>query len=588
MNKPISIRDILTEGRYIIPIYQRNFAWSNREITQLICDIYQYDNDYYLGTLIVHVENHRSYVVDGQQRLTALNLIHAVLNSGNQKLSSNLEFESRPKCRTYLDGLLGNYHYTKAEGNVDVSVFAMKEGVEVVENYLINSGIERFSVEKFAKRFYDNTFLFCAELPKATDLNHYFEIMNSRGEQLEQHETVKALLMSKIGENYQREVDTVWNACSMMDSHVLQVLNDFKYIDFKFSEYGDMPSFSDDLTPFTMTEIIAGNDGQKATNQDDSNNCTIEKYRSILDFSNFLLVALSLYIGDVVLDDKKLRSQFQKAAHIDAKGFIEHLLRCRILFDKYVIKMAYDNEEKWQWEIKTYDIADSVLRSSFGDGHEKHQIRMLQSMLQVSFSNNSNKKWLLELMRVIIHFDKHSEADMTREIVNNLIEYSKMRSSQVCEYDMGTKTNHFIFNYLDYLLWQKYYDHVRGQESNEGMDNMARHIFANKNSFHEFRFTIRSSIEHLWPQSLKGEIEKNTCSVDSFGNLCLVSSERNSMYKDKRPLAKKEDFINSRSKESLKQVLMFSMIEKINDWNAEAIREHRMQMMEIINNGNHK
>ena len=36
------------------------------------------------------------------------------------------------------------------------------------------------------------------EVPHDTDLNHYFEIMNSRGEQLEKHEIIKAHCMSVL------------------------------------------------------------------------------------------------------------------------------------------------------------------------------------------------------------------------------------------------------------------------------------------------------------------------------------------------------------------------------------------------------
>ena len=36
------------------------------------------------------------------------------------------------------------------------------------------------------------------QVPKDTDLNHYFEIMNSRGEQLEKHEILKSRLMKEL------------------------------------------------------------------------------------------------------------------------------------------------------------------------------------------------------------------------------------------------------------------------------------------------------------------------------------------------------------------------------------------------------
>jgi len=68
------------------------------------------------------------------------------------------------------------------------------------------------------------------ELPDDTDLNHYFEIMNSRGEQLEKHEILKSYLMNVFNDD--RLADTteqeenknclhlVWEACANMEKYV--------------------------------------------------------------------------------------------------------------------------------------------------------------------------------------------------------------------------------------------------------------------------------------------------------------------------------------------------------------------------------
>lgn len=65
--------------KYVIPLYQRAFAWGDKEIIQLIEDISDFDNSngalYYLGSIIVAKEGNRYEVIDGQQRLTALFLL---------------------------------------------------------------------------------------------------------------------------------------------------------------------------------------------------------------------------------------------------------------------------------------------------------------------------------------------------------------------------------------------------------------------------------------------------------------------------------------------------------------------------------
>ena len=80
------------DNRYIIPIYQRNYAWDIEEVNQLINDIKNHDgNNYYLGALTVKKRADNAFeVIDGQQRLTTLFLILilcGVLQIGSNGLS---------------------------------------------------------------------------------------------------------------------------------------------------------------------------------------------------------------------------------------------------------------------------------------------------------------------------------------------------------------------------------------------------------------------------------------------------------------------------------------------------------------------
>lgn len=58
-------------------------------------------------------------------------------------------------------------------------------------------------------------------MPENTDLNRYFEIMNTRGEQLEQHDILKASLMSNLRDAAERRLfAAIWEACSDMTGYV--------------------------------------------------------------------------------------------------------------------------------------------------------------------------------------------------------------------------------------------------------------------------------------------------------------------------------------------------------------------------------
>ena len=109
MSDMISELRIIEEGktvfdsdlRYTIPLYQRAYTWSDKELIQLIEDIsgIQDDSSYYIGTLIVS-KNDRCYeVIDGQQRLTSLYLL---LNCLGVSVRDNLTFACREKSNNTL------------------------------------------------------------------------------------------------------------------------------------------------------------------------------------------------------------------------------------------------------------------------------------------------------------------------------------------------------------------------------------------------------------------------------------------------------------------------------------------------------
>ena len=90
-----------TDMEYIIPLYQRAYAWEDKQLTQLIEDINDVaeDANYYIGSLIVSKQSGRYEVVDGQQRLTSLYLL---LNCLGIKAKPTLSFACREKSNYTL------------------------------------------------------------------------------------------------------------------------------------------------------------------------------------------------------------------------------------------------------------------------------------------------------------------------------------------------------------------------------------------------------------------------------------------------------------------------------------------------------
>ena len=88
---------------------------------------------------------------------------------------------------------------------------------EVLENML--AGKEE--VDSFTNYFLNNVHIIHYQVPRDVDLNHYFEVMNSRGKQLEKHEIVKAKLLEKLSQDTDRtRFAFLWESCSHMSVHI--------------------------------------------------------------------------------------------------------------------------------------------------------------------------------------------------------------------------------------------------------------------------------------------------------------------------------------------------------------------------------
>jgi uncharacterized protein with ParB-like and HNH nuclease domain len=81
------IRNLLSSGYYRIPRFQRPFSWTQENIQEFWDDVVR-DNptDYFIGSMVVFKEGSQRFgVVDGQQRLTTITVLLAVLRNALQE-----------------------------------------------------------------------------------------------------------------------------------------------------------------------------------------------------------------------------------------------------------------------------------------------------------------------------------------------------------------------------------------------------------------------------------------------------------------------------------------------------------------------
>ena len=637
----LTVAELFSTGQYFIPIYQRNFAWGEPEVKQLLQDVLDEArrakvssstaNHYYIGTLVVDDKGGQRFeTIDGQQRHTTLSLVLSALKNEfaevisqqarekeqNSKkppsqqlnsLSLNLFFDNRKKSTSTLtllsQGITDGCEQASMHGAYDVAVHFFEEHkseLYALMDYLLNQVV-----------------ILRVAVPKGTDLNHYFEIMNNRGEQLEKHEVLKARLMRPLNPVESRVFSTIWDACASMDRYAqLGFKTDLRSKLFG-SNWEQLPGpfesimLSMEVAEATteclsLAEIIetpAFREKQEQKDAEDNG-----RYSSIINFPNFLLQVLRItnvteLAADIPLDDKRLLLSFEQYCNTadDAEAaqfsreFVVKLLDCRLLFDRYIIKRK--DEKDWSLEqLKPNESAYHYIASA---GKFNQQMIMQLSMFHVSYPTQVYKHWLSAALYYLVKQHQMEEFSESQYIhfldqLSDKFFYGRFGKGKQFDYfplcfeetmpehnfdhdnlKQGTHIQNFIFNRLDYRLWQML-------KAGHVLDVDMGFI---KLFFHKFSFTSRTSVEHFFPQHPIAGGSLAEATVHSFGNLCLISHSDNSKYSNNDPATKikqaQDKLRREALTESLKQVFMMSY----DNWgpdNTELIAKHEKMMIEVL------
>lgn len=633
-----SIEDVFNSGKYVIPIYQRNYAWGEPEISQLIRDIYDFacsekrEATYYIGTLVVYeryLDNGEVIyeTIDGQQRLTTLNILVSVINRAFKSqlkkpidYQLNLFFDSRRKSTETLEVLTRQTEELQYDPSKDYNP-NIQQAYRDAEKTLKKLLTTDEKLKEFYEFFTKKVHIMRVSVPRDTNLNHYFEIMNTRGEQLEKHEILKAKLMEVIqdDEALVYAFDLIWEACADMERYVQYGFN-IPQRDALFTE-GDWNQVSCDTLEEVAELVFPLRNKEKTENGKFTGSLTQtaffdgvfaldtnqtedapDRFTTIINFSNFLLHVLRVFTEeDISLDDKRLLDIFnEQLAYFSedpegkvtfVKEFGYNLLWCKWLFDNYIIKREFIREKN-QWSLKRlkwYKGNRVSYVNTFGkedeNSGENKELVMLLSMFHVSTPTLVYKHWLNAALNYVYQDDFEAKdyinylIELARAFLND--QYLALESKKVDFYGIiyensgksqnkgkkhhinidvlhsGTMVENFIFNFLDFILWKQQVD-----------------------GYDKFDFAFRSSVEHYYPQNPIAKdykIDQSIC--DMFGNLCLISSSKNSKLSNNLPEAKKDYYLKA-GIDSLKQSEMM----KLPEWDEKQIKDHGKSMIDTLLN----
>lgn len=610
----LSVNRLLNEDTYAIPLYQRNFAWTYDEIEQLLNDVadaFQENRDnYYIGTLVVNKESDLFKIIDGQQRTTALNLIALALKHefGFDRLKSvNLTFPARKKSNENIKKLFIKQKISEGDENELTRGYGHAKDAlkKVLEERQLNP-------QSFVEYLFNKVIIFRSILPKDLDLNLYFERFNSRGEQLEAHEILKAQMMAKfsIDQEMAQKFARIWDACAEFDKPVASQFkmrrkraDNFqereRIFGWHFSNYS-FHNIYDDIDFYQnerrkLSDILGIKVNEKITESEK----VFGDYTQVIDFPTFLLHVLAIWEGkdtsEVQLDDKKLLTLFdiKNKNETWVIEFSEFLLRMKHIFDNFIVRnsnMDSSSRNKDEWFLQKgtyyeyqpngkakehYIVEERFTKNTFSDSEMNKNIILLQSMFAVTFTANRDSRWLYEVLQFLFeHIEELNDQEFAIRF-KDFLEKMAVRYAEgrlFTEEDMIKKYGDipvYAFNFVDYILWK----------NREELGRKYKGI-----KFDQFKFAYRRSIEHWFPQHPNSDerVEKmDDQFLHSFGNLCIITDSQNSKFGNLVPSAKYKQWEGIFDRQSLKLQIMASITEKTK-WESDQIKGLEKEILPMV------
>jgi len=602
--------------KFNIPIYQRLYVWKDEQVKRLLEDTHNAfleneNKDYFLGGVIVVSNDDRYDLIDGQQRFTTLWLIAKYLKNNLEPfLNNRIHFSIRDNANKYFQEEYIDMLDDKGE------LSNIKNAIKTIDKFFETNESKHRNIE-FAKFIFKKIQLVFTTVPQNIDLNKLFETINSGGVQLQHHELLKAEMLKQIVDNKERAIYAkMWDTCAFMDNYIennLSVTLNCSKTDIYsglYKEQNDLKNV-DKVKDFIIKRRTKTETNDKKSLNDILNTCAIKenpevnerenefKVKSIISFSMLLLHSLRIYFKKNQLKDiKRIKEKellnifYNKESEYgifslnedSVKNFINLLWDIRYAFDENIIKWVSveDNSDELHHICKMRENKSSPSPSLQRDNDEVETIKplsLLQSMLyhtqevtthywltpvlmHLIQDNKDNTKYLQNMDNYLFFSDNGGDLrERTWNILNADINFKMSIKDINIDEKKGVGFPHYLFYKIEYILW----------------------LLTNyKNN--DFYFRAKNSVEHIEPQTEDDDKKQNENwsgdLLDTFGNLALVSRERNSEFGN---LTFKEKKVKFEAFKDSNQHLKMSLIYNNNVWTDDICKEHHDEIKKKVN-----
>ena len=274
-----------SDFEYAIPSYQRPYAWTPDEASDLFDDLYDFyksepDEGYFLGSIVLIKEESvpRADVIDGQQRLTTLTIllaaITASLDAKDQEDFTNYLWEPgrrsqglerkprlllRGRDREFFAGYIQNPNLKKLfqEDNTQLteSQKNIKNNAKLISENLEESfGNNKDELLKFGAFVVQRCYLVVVSTSSLKSAFRVFSVMNSRGLGLQSTDIIKADMIGQLTDKEQDEYNERWE--NMEDELGRGGFNDlFTYIRMIYAKEKAKKSLLDEFRTRVLSKV---------------------------------------------------------------------------------------------------------------------------------------------------------------------------------------------------------------------------------------------------------------------------------------------------------------------------------------------
>lgn len=503
----------LKKLKFEIPFYQRAYSWEKQDIEKLISDI-NCNEGHYLGNIVFKKNNDKFIIIDGQQRLTTIYIIFMALK---EKLFE-LDYEIDSGDGEKLNNFDINEHRYVNKQILDAVIFASSNKTLREPSFKgkLNSAIFTMTI-----------------IPENIKATEYFELVNTKSIQLENHQVLKARFLSNIKDNY-AGVARKWDMISNMDEKYKDQILESNQADFS-------------IEPKTIRELLESDFNGKEKKQTETNSDA----KSLVKFPVFLLLALKVFVAkkelkiDIIINKDKLLGEFDKVFKEQddlcselkkqadlCSEFVEFLGDMRNKFDEFVYRddemqnKRLLNLERLFYYTSEYDkpefiavllaFLDKNSLVEYNDENAQKAIKFLEQLdnkLAKSALDSSGDRKVVETINNAIekiYNGENLEAPMLEKIDSSFL-------------DKGTSVPHYWFYRLEYLLWRDF----NNLSVCDARSDDIKKVFPKFNR-DEYLIKSQDTVEHMWATNL----QENGKALDDFGNLALIRKDFNSSLSD--------------------------------------------------------